>query len=381
MTGPQHRPSPGPRGDDRDGARPSPSPSPRPRHGFDEDAFPEDSYQGGYPDLRGSRPVERATPTDPEGFGELYGGTGPQPSVGPTAYAAPVRYEGYGAAVPAGTPQRPADDAGYGRASHRMPEAAQEETGYDRGRAAYGEYGDPESRGGTAIDGGPPYAGAAIGYRGSGYVSSGAPVAPADPADAPYDQDAPAEPSPAAQRHDDADPAGAGPRYGTPGSGAAQPYAAGPGTAGGGTAVAERTGVTDEPAAPTGSSAVPAPRTPSDPGGRRPATVAEAAAARFGGRGTPAPSAAAVDSGAEATGPNATAGRAGRVPAPGAGTAVTVARDPRALTVLRVVTYVLVSLCCLVFLASVVYGVVLWFELRGALGASPLFGGSPAGTF
>ena len=40
--------------------------------------------------------MERATPTDPEGFGELYGGTGPQPTVRRGGYAAPMRYEGYG---------------------------------------------------------------------------------------------------------------------------------------------------------------------------------------------------------------------------------------------------------------------------------------------
>ncbi|MYW71711.1 hypothetical protein GTW08_06175, partial [Pseudonocardia sp. SID8383] len=183
MTGPQHRPSPGPRGADADRARPSP----RPRHGFDDHEFPEDSYQGGYPDLRPSRPVERATPTDPEGFGELYGGTGPQPTVGRGGYAAPMRYEGYGAPVPAGGSQPGGDDPDdggygpYGRAAHRQSEEPVTPT-----RAAYGEYGDPGSRGGTAIDGGPPYPGP----TGSGYGRTRAPeedepVRPAVPYDDP----------------------------------------------------------------------------------------------------------------------------------------------------------------------------------------------------
>ena len=61
--------------------------------------------------------------------------------------------------------------------------------------------------------------------------------------------------------------------------------------------------------------------------------------------------------------------------AAGPGPTATVARDATAVTVLRVITYVLVSLSCLVFLAGVVYGFVTWLELREALGTSPLFGG------
>lgn len=245
MTGPQHRPSPGPRGADDDRARPSP----RPRHGFDDHEFPEDSYQGGYPDLRSSRPVERATPTDPEGFGELYGGTGPQPAVGRGGYAAPMRYEGYGAPVPAGGSQPGRDDPGddgygaYGRAAHRQPEEP-----VTPARAAYGEYGDPESRGGTAIDGGPPY--------------------------------------PVTAEEDDVAPTAAAPAtaYGRD-EGSVH------GEAGGGTAVAERT------ALGTGAGAVPAPRPPRSPAGvvrRRWPRPPRPASARPAGppprRGTSSPS-------------------------------------------------------------------------------------------
>ncbi|WP_224387171.1 hypothetical protein [Pseudonocardia sp. ICBG1293] len=333
MTGPQHRPSPGPRGADSDRARPSP----RPRHGFDDHEFPEDSYQGGYPDLRASRPVERATPTDPEGFGELYGGTGPQPSVGGGGYAAPMRYEGYGAPVPAGGSQQAddgPDDGGYGaygRAAHRQPEEPATPT-----RAAYGEYGDPASRGGTAIDGGPPY---------------------------------PDTPDPDPGGSGDAATSGPDPGHGETGA----------------TAVAERTTVG------AGAGAVPAPRAP-EADRRRPATVAEAAAARFGASGRPADPAQAelaertgpparatapAGPGVEATGPLGTAPRASAAPA-----AVTVAKDPTALTVLRVVTYLLVSLSCLVFLAGAVYGLLTFLELRGAMGTSPLFGGgTPFGGY
>ncbi|GAA4993955.1 hypothetical protein WHI96_14385 [Pseudonocardia tropica] len=368
MTGPQHRPSPGPRGADADRARPSP----RPRHGFDDHGFPEDSYQGGYPDLRSSRPVERATPTDPEGFGELYGGTGPQPAVGRGGYAAPMRYEGYGAPVPAGGSQPGGDDPAdggygeYGRAAHRRPEEPLTPT-----RAAYGEYGDPESRGGTAIDGGPPYPATSEQDDAPGYGGPPAPDEPSrtgEPHRASADHDV-------AGRDDAAPPAAAYGREERSVHGEA-----------GGTAVAERT------ARGTGAGAVPAPRPTSESGGRRPATVAEAAAARFGASGrTAAPArdelaertgppdraTAPAGPGGEATGPVTTARRPAAAPAP-----VTVAKDPTALTVLRVVTYVLVSLSCLVFLAGVVYGLVMFLELRSALGTSPLFGGgTPFGSY
>ncbi|MBC3194957.1 hypothetical protein H7X46_28285 [Pseudonocardia sp. C8] len=140
----------------------------------------------------------------------------------------------------------------------------------------------------------------------------------------------------------------------------------------------------DAPAAP-----VPAQRgTPE--AGRRPTTVAEAAAARFGapddaptapgtGAGaapTPgtAPSAGSATAGAPGTGPQHDDRRR-----PAAGP-VTVARDPATLTVLRVITYVLVSVSCLVFLAGAAYAVLTWLELRAAVGSSPLFGGgSPFG--
>ncbi|WP_226367785.1 hypothetical protein [Pseudonocardia sp. ICBG162] len=359
MTGPQHRPSPGPRGADADRARPSP----RPRHGFDDHEFPEDSYQGGYPDLRSSRPVERATPTDPEGFGELYGGTGPQPTVGRGGYAAPMRYEGYGAPVPAGGSQPGGDDpddggyGAYGRAAHRQPEEPVTPT-----RAAYGEYGDPESRGGTAIDGGPPY-----------------------PVTAEEDDAAPTAVAPTA-----AAPTAAAPAAAAPAAAYGREERAVHGETGG-TAVAERTAL----GSGTGTGAVPAPRPPSESGGHRPATVAEAAAARFGasGRtaapardelaertGPPARATAPAGPGVEATGPVTTAHRpaaAASVPAP-----VTVAKDPTALTVLRVITYVLVSLSCLVFLASAVYGLVMFLEFREAMSTSPLFGGgTPFGSY
>ncbi|WP_226352872.1 hypothetical protein [Pseudonocardia sp. ICBG601] len=377
MTGPQHRPSPGPRGADADRARPSP----RPRHGFDDHEFPEDSYQGdsyredsyqggGYPDLRSSRPVERATPTDPEGFGELYGGTGPQPTVGRGGYAAPMRYEGYGAPVQAGGSQTSGDgpdDGGYdayARAAHRMPEEPATPA-----RAAYGEYGDPESRGGTSIDGGPPYPATS---EQDDTARHDADRHDADPHDTNWDDTnwddaAPTAASAAAYGRDEH------PIHGETG----------------GTAVAERTTVGT--GAGTGAGAVPVPRSPSESGGRRPATVAEAAAARFGASarttdparaglaertGPPARAAAPAGPGVEATGPVTTTRRpatAAAVPAP-----VTVARDGTALTVLRVVTYVLVSLSCLVFLAGAVYGLVAFLEFRTALGTSPLFGGGTA---
>lgn len=362
MTGPQHRPSPGPRGADADRARPSP----RPRHGFDDHEFPEDSYQGGYPDLRSSRPVERATPTDPEGFGELYGGTGPQPTVGRGGYAAPMRYEGYGAPVQAGGSQTSGDgpdDGGYdayARAAHRMPEEP-----VAPARAAYGEYGDPETRGGTSIDGGPPYPATS---EQDDTARHDADRHDPDPHDTNWDDAAPtAAPT--------ADSAAAYGRDEHPVHGET-----------GGTAVAERTAVGT--GAGTGAGAVPVPRSPSESGGRRPATVAEAAAARFGASartadrtqaglaertGPPARAAAPAGPGVEATGPVTTTRRpvtAAAVPAP-----VTVARDGTALTVLRVVTYVLVSLSCLVFLAGAVYGLVAFLEFRAALGTSPLFGG------
>lgn len=61
---------------------------------------------------------------------------------------------------------------------------------------------------------------------------------------------------------------------------------------------------------------------------------------------------------------------------------MTVAKDPTALTVLRVIAYVLVSLSCLVFLAGAVYGLVVYLELRSALGTSPVFGGgTPFGNY
>ncbi|MBN9737068.1 MULTISPECIES: hypothetical protein [unclassified Pseudonocardia] len=372
MTGPQQsRPSPAPRGGGDSGG---PRPSPRARHGRDGD-FPENSYQGGYedgggyPDLRASRPVDRTPPAGE--VQDLYGGTGPQPVIDDPAgygtapardeggYAAPARYDGYGAPVQ-GTPdpaRAPAYDetAGYG-----MPTGYTAGSGYDGsatddgqgygygGRPGYGEYGDSASRGGTAIDGGPPYTASAAG-----------------PLDAPTGAPAPTHaPSgaaePAYSGHDGTHP-------GYQAGGATDPYGT-PGT----TAVADRD---DE--GRTVAAAVPAQRAPAE-GGRRPSTVAEAAAVRFG------PTGAAET--AEAAG-----GRSGPAQAPGqvrpatedrgrgAAPAATVAKDPAALTVLRVVTYVLVSLSCLVFLAGVVYGVLSWLELREALGSSPLFGGSPFG--
>ncbi|WP_237453850.1 hypothetical protein, partial [Pseudonocardia sp. SID8383] len=82
----------------------------------------------------------------------------------------------------------------------------------------------------------------------------------------------------------------------------------------------------------------------------------------------------------EATGPVTTTPRAA-APATAAAP-VRVAKDPTALTVLRVLTYVLVSLSCLVFLAGVVYGLVVYLEFRSALGTSPLFGGgTPFGSW
>ncbi|MEU9818538.1 hypothetical protein ACIGG9_01460 [Pseudonocardia alni] len=378
MTGPQHRPSPGPRGADADLARPSP----RPRHGFDDHEFPEDSYQGGYPDLRSSRPVERATPTDPEGFGELYGGTGPQPTVGRGGYAAPMRYEGYGAPVPAGGSQPGGDDPDdggygpYGRAAHRQPEEPVTPT-----RAAYGEYGDPGSRGGTAIDGGPPYPGpTGSGYGRARTPEEDEPVRPAVPYDDPDHvadhEDLPRDevvgdgpPAAATSARDSVDDRAGYDRagHGRPGYGES-----------GGTAVVERSAVG------TGAGAVPAPRPPSESGGRRPATVAEAAAARFGATGRSADTAAAAPA-VEATGPVTTTPRAAAAAPAAPATAaapVRVAKDPTALTVLRVLTYLLVSLSCLVFLAGVVYGLVMYLEFRSALGTSPLFGGgTPFGSY
>lgn len=52
-----------------------------------------------------------------------------------------------------------------------------------------------------------------------------------------------------------------------------------------------------------------------------------------------------------------------------------VARDPRALTALRVITYLLVSLASLVFLAAVVYGGIRYLALRDAF-SLPSFGTS-----
>src|SRR5690606_10533565 len=70
-------------------------------------------------------------------YEDLYGGTGPQPVIDDAA--------GYGAGDAGDTPDRP----------------------------AYGEYGDPASRGGTAIDGGPAYPGSATAPSGTGHDSAG----------------------------------------------------------------------------------------------------------------------------------------------------------------------------------------------------------------
>ncbi|SFM62930.1 hypothetical protein SAMN05216207_1001398 [Pseudonocardia ammonioxydans] len=383
-------------------------PSPRPRHGRADDDFPDNSYQGGggYPDLRASRPVERPTPSSGGGYEDLYGGTGPQPVIDDAA--------GYGAGDAGDTPARP----------------------------AYGEYGDPASRGGTAIDGGPAYPGSATAPSGTGHDSAG-------------------QASPAADRRPDHDTADAtGPVEYARAAPAPEPARAVEAPRTTGPAGADHTAGGDRTTEPA-TAEVPAPRGAPE-SGRRPATVAEAAAARFGAP-APAPAApgpgegggAAGTTGAAAAagaGAAAATGTTGAAPArgdarhgeavptvqptggqptgeqpggeqpggeqpggeqPGGGrqgpgrqqadgrqhegpqqqgpqqqgrqhggrqghTAAplpTVAKDPTAVTVLRVITYVLVSLSCLVFLAGVVYGVVAWFELREALSTSPLFGG------
>ncbi|MEV1292272.1 hypothetical protein [Pseudonocardia sp. NPDC049635] len=326
MTGPQQpRPHPD---DGTAGARPSP----QPRHGRSEHDFPQDSYQGeqhpgGYPDLRAARPVERPAPAV-DGHDDLYGDRAAEPhrSTDPGGHGDQGRHgrpaqrgqvdldqRGYGGEVPepgpvGGQPAYPVPSTGAG-ARRPVPDTGlRHETGP---RPGYGEYGDPASRGGTAIDGGPPYAGA--------------------------------PPAPAA-RHVPADD-----RDGAPRDSAA--------AAGSGTAVAER----DDPDPATGPAvAVPAQRAAAP--GNRPATVAEAAAARFG---NPA--------GAPAT---ASAPGSGSVPAPAPASAAAARKEPAALTALRVITYVLVSLSCLIFLAGAVYGFLAWLELRDALSTSPLFGGA-----
>ena len=349
-------------------------PSPRPRHGRADDDFPDNSYQGGggYPDLRASRPVERPTPSSGTGYEDLYGGTGPQPVIDDAA--------GYGAGDAGGAPARP----------------------------AYGEYGDPASRGGTAIDGGPDHPVPATAPSGAGPGTTGQETAGPD--------DGGPRPD-----HDTADA-----------TGPVEYARAAPVTA---PAPSAGTGRAAEPA----TAEVPAPRGAPE-GGRRPATVAEAAAARFGAPAAAPTSTSGPGEGGGATGPAAGVGAAaggatvaaGAAPARGdarhgeaapteqvtggqptgerpggerrgpgrqqaegrqhegpqqqgrqhggrqghtAAPAPVVAKDPTAVTVLRVITYVLVSLSCLVFLAGVVYGVVAWFELREALSTSPLFGG------
>lgn len=310
MTGPQQsRPTPAPRGDD-----PAGSPSPRPRHGRADEDFPENSYQtdGGSPDLRSSRPVERPVPSARDGYEDLYGGTGPQPVIDdPGGSALPGASAPGGAAMPGGY-----DNTGTGTPPHR----------------AYGEYGDPASRGGTAIDGGPPY---------------------------------PASPAPRASTD-------------TPGRGTATVREHGSTTAvSDRTAVSEHEDTDDVATPPAAAAAVPAQRGAPEEG-RRPATVAEAAAARFGGReATPAGASGSAENAATGPAPGDDRQRYAAAPVAPAATVTTVAKDRTAITVLRVITYVLVSLSCLVFLAGVVYGAVTWLELREALGTSPLFGGGP----
>ncbi|MFP5072678.1 hypothetical protein ACLFMI_23805 [Pseudonocardia nantongensis] len=292
MTGPQQsRPSPAPGG--TAGGEAS-RPSPRPRHGrLDEDTgdgFPENSYQGeGYPDLRPSGPLERPAPWTRGGYPDppLYG------EHGATDPGAAQRYPG----SEDDTPERGS-----------TPSAA--------------AYGDParhgsSTRGGLAIDGGPPYT-------------------PASRPGAAEDTEVAVEPATVAA-----------------------------------------------PERETAASAIPAQRDPAqrDPADARarPTTVAEAAAARGLDRGpAPAGERGAPDSG---TGGGGNGDRSGDPSRPGRASAgpaeVRVARDSRALTVLRVITYVLVSLCCLVFLAGVVYAGISYLEFRESLNSSPFLPGFP----
>ncbi|ANY07106.1 hypothetical protein [Pseudonocardia sp. HH130630-07] len=378
MTGPQQpRPTPAPRGDDPG----VPRPSPRPRHGLGEDApepAPDTGQQGGYPDLRSSRPLERAERTDPGGYPDLFGDSGPLPVVDGSApdhdageYASPVTSHGHdanGYADPPGT-TTPAEP-----------------------RRAYGEYGDPVSRGGTAIDGGPPYVGQAPDGTGGPYGGTPAPgTAAAGHGDrvtgAQGYGNGPTGPSgyddrPVGTAGYDDRPGGAvgyGDRpvgatgygegfAGETGQGAGPTGAAGHRAGAAGAAGVAGAAVVDRSEEPTGPTVtVPPQRVPTDPG-RRPATVAEAAAERFGS--TPGSGAAAADP-ARPEGPSS-----GPARVRGSST-VRVAKDSAALTALRVVTYLLVSLSCLVFLAAVVYGVVVYLQLRELPGIAPLFGGGP----
>lgn len=113
-----------------------------------------------------------------------------------------------------------------------------------------------------------------------------------------------------------------------------------------------RHGRDDEP--DDGPGAVPVQREPAEETSRR-GTVADAAAARgFAGR--------------DGRGPGRS-GDAGRAPA---------ARDSRALTVLRWITYLLVCLCCLVFLAAVVYAGLTYLRLGELfVGVPPFPAGGP----
>lgn len=370
MTGPQQsRPSPAP----RDAGGETPRPSPRPRHGRDDDAgdrFPGDSYQGvGYPDLRPSRPVERPAPwtrggyPDPPLYGEQGAAAGADPAQ-PAGYAAPTRYDGHGTPEPAGVAQPGPATQQYDTTTGAHDRPAYGGPAHEAGYGEPDRYGSAASRGGLAIDGGPPYR-------------------------APAERSAQAAPAGAAGAGEGAESGEAGPdgsavpvagtfpaggAAGGPGTGAAVTGAAVTGAAATGAAAtgSPATGVADdgrataalaaperppaqEPAAAAAS--IPAQRAPErpDPAGTRtrPTTVAEAAAARgFPDRD-----------------------RGERVPVAGGK-----ARDPRALTVLRVVTYLLVSLCCLLFLAAAVYAGIGYLQFRDALNGVPFLDGGLPGT-
>ncbi|MEQ3551900.1 hypothetical protein WIS52_15615 [Pseudonocardia nematodicida] len=341
MTGPnESRPHPAP----RDGAA-VPRPSPGPRHGF-----PEDSYQGGgYPDLRSSRPTERAAPAPND---DLYGGYGDPGRAGTRAAAEPAGTDGSGDGADAGAGRSSAASAG----AYRYDGSASGPYGQD---GSYGHDGSP-ARGGHSGDGAPAGFG---GYDGAGgsastedaspmrYQGYGAPVESASP-HRPWAQD-PLDARAAYGEFGDPTSRGGtaidgGPPYTVP---PAQGYGA---TDEDDTPPRSRTAVVDP-----GPAAVPAQRAPADDR-PRPATVAEAAAERFGPREQP-------------TGPGPRASEGPARTAEPAGRVVPAAKDPTALTVLRVLTYVLVSLSCLVFLAAAVYWFVAWLDLRAALGGSSLF--------